>query len=514
MNMISQTPPRNRKRNQHVLSSSSPYRTPSKRTPSSKHTTDSRLPRMSPSPRLFGTPSKSNSAASGDRFIPSRRQMNIELCRRTLLSEDKESDSAKTGNDHGEAARKIIVKKEFNRQMLSSLCNIPSESLNENSKPKSFLSFALQEEEMSTPGSKTRTCDPYSHDILRVLRGIQYPRNLASSLNTKEGKCLRILDAPNVPDDYYLDLMSWGEDNILAVALEDELYLYEEDTGCVDLLMRVTNDEYISSVSWCRSPGSKHILSIGFGSGRVELWDCYELRRIRIYTEQIDRVSCLAWSQQGLTSAGKGLQILQHDPRSSNVIRRYRGHLNEVCGLKWNEDGSTLASGDNGDLLCLWDARMYREGPRLYLRNHTAAVKALDWCPFQRGMLASGGGTADKTIKLWDSNSGKLLSSIYTGSQVSGLIWSSHSRELCSSHGYNSHELVLWRFNGKLEMMKNFTGHTQRVLGIEASPDGRRVASIGSDEQLRLWDVFTPPTRSTEGLTLLGEPSFGVPNLR
>ena len=99
--------------------------------------------------------------------------MNIELCRRTLLSEDKESDSAKTGKDHGEAARKIIVKKEFNRQMLSSLCNIPSESLNENLKPRNFLSFALQEEGMSTPVSKTRTCDPYSHDILRVLRGIQ-----------------------------------------------------------------------------------------------------------------------------------------------------------------------------------------------------------------------------------------------------------------------------------------------------------------------------------------------------
>lgn len=103
---------------------------------------------------------------------------------------------------------------------------------------------------------------------------------------------MRILDAPNVPDDFYLDFMSWNEDNILAVALEDELYLYEEDTGCVELLMRVTNDDdgYISSVSWCRSPGSKHILSIGLGSGRVELWDAYEMRRIRILTEQIDRV--------------------------------------------------------------------------------------------------------------------------------------------------------------------------------------------------------------------------------
>lgn len=91
----------------------------------------------------------------------------------------------------------------------------------------------------------------------------------------------------------------------------------------------------------------------------------------------------------------------------------------QVCGLKWSPDGSTLASGGNENFLCLWDANMSGAGgsgiagragnsnrtsrdykPRKTLVEHQAAVKALAWCPFQRHLLGSGGGTADRTIKV------------------------------------------------------------------------------------------------------------------
>ena len=49
---------------------------------------------------------------------------------------------------------------------------------------------------------------------------------------------------------------------------------------------------------------------------------------------------------------------------------------------------------------------------------HAAAVKALAWCPFQSNLLASGGGTADRSIKFWNTHTGALLNSIDTGSQV------------------------------------------------------------------------------------------------
>ena len=84
--------------------------------------------------------------------------------------------------------------------------------------------------------------------------------------------------------------------------------------------------------------------------------------------------------------------------------------------------------------------------PRVLLTQHQAAVKALAWCPFHRGLLASGGGTADRTIKFWNTNSGAMLNSIDTGSQVCSLLWSKHQREIVSSHGFSHNQICLWKY--------------------------------------------------------------------
>ena len=99
------------------------------------------------------------------------------------------------------------------------------------------------------------------------------------------------------------------------------------------------------------------------------------------------------------------------------------GHQQEVCGLKWSPSGNQLASGGNDNLLHIWQAG--RAAPLHSLTGHQAAVKALAWCPFQSNLLATGGGTADRSIKFWNTHTGALLNSIDTGSQACPL--SQHS---------------------------------------------------------------------------------------
>jgi cell division cycle 20-like protein 1 (cofactor of APC complex) len=43
-------------------------------------------------------------------------------------------------------------------------------------------------------------------------------------------------------------------------------------------------------------------------------------------------------------------------------------------------------------------------------------VKAIAWSPHQSSLLASGGGTADKCIKFWNTLHGVELQSVDTGS--------------------------------------------------------------------------------------------------
>jgi len=306
---------------------------------------------------------------------------------------------------------------------------------------------------------------------------------------------VRILDAPDLIDDYYLNLLSWGPTNVLAVALSQCVYLWDASTGGIKELMNVDGgdpNDYVSSVSWIQQGGSH--LAIGTGSNTVQLWDVQAGKKVRTMHGHSARVGALAWNNHVLSSGSRDTTVLNHDVRIQNhVIGKMASHSQEVCGLAWSPDGAFLASGANDNTLCIWDAATSQQSmnaqPRHVLTEHQAAVKALAWSPHERNLLASGGGTADRCIKFWNAASGTMLNSVDTGSQVCALQWSPLEKELLSSHGYAENQLCLWKYP-TMAKIKELKGHTSRVLHMAISPDGGTVCSGAADETLRFWNVF------------------------
>jgi cell division cycle protein 20 (cofactor of APC complex) len=72
--------------------------------------------------------------------------------------------------------------------------------------------------------------------------------------------------------------------------------------------------------------------------------------------------------------------------------------------------------------------------------------RALAWCPWQDNLLASGGGTADRTIRFWNTQTGTCLNTIDTKSQVCSLLWSKTHKEIVSSHGFSQNQLCVWKY--------------------------------------------------------------------
>jgi len=200
------------------------------------------------------------------------------------------------------------------------------------------------------------------------------------------------------------------------------------------------------------------------------------------------------------------------------------GHKQEVCGLRWAHDGSQLASGGNDNKLFIWctprtsrplpprppspplassrppSRSPHGTSPLLRFSDHTAAVKALAWSPHQNGLLASGGGTADRCIRFWNTQTATALSALDTGSQahtqparlggctsrphlggctsaaaprrlhlsalrfsqVCNLCWSCTVNELVSSHGYSQNQIVVWRYSS-MAKVATLSGHTMRA---------------------------------------------------
>ena len=327
----------------------------------------------------------------------------------------------------------------------------------------------------------------------------------------------RILDAPNLLDDFYLNLLEWGRANLLAVALGPEIYLWNGESSETSLLMSIIkdnnpilnenrNNNNITSLSWMNNG---ICLGVGLPNGNIELWDVIKSTRIREIEAHSDRISCLAWNSYNITSGSKDKKIKNFDVRSpEGETWKIHQHKQEVCSLKYSPELDLLSSGGNDNTAYIWDVRKLNNKllnisnlneinnnndycqikPYIVNNHHIAAVKAMAWCPWQRHILATGGGTKDKTIKVFNCDMNKIMKNVETGSQVCSLLWNKKEREIISSHGFNKNQITIWNYQ-RMKKVCELKGHMSRVLYLTMSPDENFICSGSGDETLRFWKI-------------------------
>ncbi|CAG8549524.1 4862_t:CDS:2 [Ambispora gerdemannii] len=287
----------------------------------------------------------------------------------------------------------------------------------------------------------------------------------------------KVLDAPELQDDFYLNLVDWSSTNVLGVGLGT----------CVIKLcdLGANQNDNVTSVSWM--PTGTHI-AVGTNNGPVEIWDIQKNKKIRKMTGHDQRVGALAWNGYVVSTGSRDRTIYNRDVRVPNDYTEVlTAHKQEVCGLKWNPEGTQLASGGNDNRLLVWERT--QTVPLHKWKHHTAAVKAIAWSPHSHGILSSGGGSQDKHIRFWNTITGEALDSHDTESQVCNLAWSKHANELVSTHGYSQNQIILWSYPS-MEQLAVLKGHTLRVLYLSVSPDGQNIVTGAGDETLRFWNVF------------------------
>jgi len=228
------------------------------------------------------------------------------------------------------------------------------------------------------------------------------------------------------------------------------------------------------------------------------LWDVEAGQKLRTMAGHQAQIGALSWHQHILSSACGDGSIWHHDVRMPrHKVMELLGHTGEVCGLKWREDGELLASGGNDNVVNVWDGRVGDVGvegargtAKWTKRNHTAAVKAIAWCPWQPSLLASGGGSNDATMHMWNTTTGARLHSLRTPSQITSLLFCPHRKEILSTHGYPTNSLMLHVYPSMERIAEIRDAHDSRVLFSAINPAGDVVVTGAGDENLKFWRVW------------------------
>ncbi|XP_068604454.1 cell division cycle protein 20 homolog [Brachionichthys hirsutus] len=420
----------------------------------------SKTPSKTPGKNKKQTPSK----MGGDRFIPTRNSKQMDVATFLLTKEIEPMDTNKSAMSEKQKARSVLLNG-YNIDD-AKILHIGGKSLNA---PEGYQNnLKVLYSQAITPASIKKT------------------RYISSTPD-------RILDAPEVRNDFYLNLLDWSSRNMLAVALHNKVYLWNATWGDIVLLMKLEHDEdYVSSLSWTQE-GS--YLAVGTSNCNVQLYDVENQKLLRSMAGHTARVGSLSWNEHVISSGSRSGNIQHHDVRvADHHICTLTGHLQEVCGLQWSPDGRYLASGGNDNLVHVWPR--VQEGSVSNARQsvcswseHQGAVKALAWCAWQPNILASGGGTSDRHIRIWNVNSNSCISSFDTRSQISSLAFAPNYKELVSAHGYAHNNVVIWKYPS-LAKVAELSAHEDRVLNLALSPDRSTVATVAGDETIRLWKSF------------------------
>ncbi|KAG0474172.1 hypothetical protein HPP92_016029 [Vanilla planifolia] len=185
----------------------------------------------------------------GDRFIPDRSAMDFDVAHCLLTQPRKEKEKNEVVSPAKEAYRKILAQTFLNnRSRILVFCKRPP---------------------TATEGMLTALYDSASSNQNKVARTKRYIPQSAD----------RTLDAPDLVDDFYLNLLDWGSRNVLSIALDNTVYLWNSSKGSPSELLTVQEDiGPVTSVNW--APDGQQI-AIGLNNSDVQLWDSSSVELVR-----------------------------------------------------------------------------------------------------------------------------------------------------------------------------------------------------------------------------------------
>ena len=226
----------------------------------------------------------------------------------------------------------------------------------------------------------------------------------------------KVLDSPELRDDVYDNVVSWGPINVIMVGLGRELYSWSAHTGKV--MKHHTSSAKITAVSLATAPRAT-LVAAADEKGSVTLIEAETQTVVRALQGHQTRVNALSWNAFNLASASHDGTICLYDVRLPNAkVHQLRGHVAAVCSLAWSPTLNLLASSGAGKEIIVFDKRNTRV-PLWKLKGHSSVVKGLAWNPHAPEILVSGGGWRDCTLRFHSTATGSLLRSIDTGSEVS-----------------------------------------------------------------------------------------------
>jgi WD40 repeat protein len=279
----------------------------------------------------------------------------------------------------------------------------------------------------------------------------------------------------------------------LSGNLDSSLRLWEMATGKL-IRTFVGHKHYVNSVSF--SPNGEYILSGGWDK-TVRLWNLFNGKQIRVFLGHTGPVTSVTFSPNGrfALSGSNDNTLRLWDISTGKRIEVFIGHEHFVTSIALSPDSRFILSGGLDNTLRLWDVatgkqeRIFKWTFKRYFEDgYNDYINSVAFSPDGKFAIS---GSNEKTIRLWDVDTGKELRvfrGFFTGhtGAVNSVSFSPDGKYILS--GGSDNKLRLWDLD-TVRQIKIFSGHTGAINSITFSPDGKYALSGSNDGSMRLWNI-------------------------
>jgi WD40 repeat protein len=161
------------------------------------------------------------------------------------------------------------------------------------------------------------------------------------------------------------------------------------------------------------------------------------------------------------------------------------GHEDAVVAVSFFPNGHSFASGSADKTVRLWDTSARRAFT--VMSNHSGYVSGITAVATSPDGHTFASGSLDRTVKLWNFRSGKPTQLFFGHrDRVLAVAFDPSGQYLVSGSGDRT--VKLWDLSIGQTVL-TLTGHSDAVVAVAVSPDGRFIASGSEDRTIVLWDM-------------------------
>lgn len=261
-------------------------------------------------------------------------------------------------------------------------------------------------------------------------------------------------------------------------------------------------------------PAGKQVATAG-ADGTVWLWDL--TTRNQQPTKPFVDLDAIVWSV-AFSPDGSTLATASED----GTVRLFDVETGEQrgapVGIRPGADFITVAFSPRGDLLVagtgsgeVYSWALPSRAPRPPFQAHTSDVWELVFDPSGQNLLT---GSSDGTARVWSVGSSSLLDEPFRRADrtlevgvVNGIVVSADGTDFYVGAGDGA--VWSWDLATSRTVGATSTHHAALVTDATGSVDGTRIATLGNDQTVRLWDM-SPAPPATRLLGDLESPAFGI----